>query len=261
MRPFSLSQALIGLTFAVLLVFFSFRFRFLTIGGAIASAVMGTVIFGLGGLPWAVPLLIFFFSSSLLSHRKNNVDIGSMFEKTATRDAWQVLANGGVGGILVVLQFLVTSDKYYLAYLGSIAAVTADTWGTEVGMFTKGKTFLITTFQPVPQGTSGGVSILGTALSISGAFLIALSGWWWLGEFSTGRFAQVAVAGVVGSLLDSILGATVQAQYKCSQCGRVTERLMHCNARTGMFRGFRWFTNDRVNGICAGAGALAAVLL
>ncbi len=261
MGPFSLSQTLIGLISAVLIGFVSFQFRFLTVGGAIAAAVLGTVIFGLGGLPWAVPLVIFFLSSSLLSNRRKDVDAGSVFEKTATRDTWQVLANGGIGGLLVVLQFLDTGNSYYLAYLASVAAVTADTWGTEIGVLTNGKTFLITTFRPVPRGTSGGVSILGTAASFSGALLIALSGWRWLGELSTGRLDQIVVAAVAGSLTDSILGAAIQAQFKCPRCGKVTERVTHCDAPARLFKGVRWLTNDWVNGMCAGSGALVGALL
>src|SRR5713226_6691618 len=135
---FSVSQVVLGFVFAILISFFSFYFRFLTTGGAFAAASLGTIIFGLGGFPWAVPLLIFFFSSNLLFKRNKTVETESVFEKTVPRDAWQVLANGGVGGVLAILQFFDSFDKFYLAYLGSVAAVTADTWGTEGGMLTSG---------------------------------------------------------------------------------------------------------------------------
>jgi len=45
-----------------------------------------------------------------------------------------VLANGGIGGILVFMNFLFPDERYCIAYLGAVAAATADTWRTEIGI-------------------------------------------------------------------------------------------------------------------------------
>jgi uncharacterized membrane protein len=70
------------------------------------------------------------------------------------------------------------------------------------------------------------------------------------------------LSGLAGSLVDSFLGATVQAIYECEGCGRETERhpAHTCGARTGFKRGWRWLDNDGVNFISsvAGAGIAAA---
>ena len=255
MGQFSFFQVCAGLVLALIVSFSSFRFRLLTVDGAIAAGVLGTVIFGLCGLSWAVPMIVFFFSSSLVSRSKPRTDSDLQFEKTSIRDSWQVLANGGVGGVLSFLQFLVPDDKWCVAYLGSVAAVTADTWGTEVGMLTTGRVFLITRLQRVPRGTSGGISVVGTLAGGSGALLIAVIGSWF-GDLSATATIHVGVAGMAGSLLDSLLGATVQGQYRCPRCGVITEKLRHCDSPAVLCGGYRWLSNDWVNLTCAVGGAL-----
>jgi uncharacterized membrane protein len=81
-----------------------------------------------------------------------------------------------------------------------------------------------------------------------------------------GLIALVAsLGGLVGSLLDSVLGAALQAQYICAVTGRYTER-SHTNGIPNSLRhGLRWFTNDTVNfastmAVTAFAAAVYAIL-
>ncbi len=149
-------------------------------------------------------------------------------------------------------------------YAGSLAAVTADTWGTEVGILFRGRPVDIRTFHRVEPGTSGGVSLPGMVGAISGALVIAVSSYPLLDYADILRGMElVIIAGLIGSLSDSFFGSTVQIQYKCCSCGKITERKIHCDAPATYLRGFRWITNDVVNLVCAvaGAGSAAAMLL
>ena len=131
----------------------------LSTSGAWAAALTGGLIFGLGGLPWAILLLAFFVSSSGLSRlfKRRKADVHEKFEKGSQRDWGQVLANGGVGTALVIIQTLMPeADWPWLAYAGALAAVNADTWATELGVLAKNTPRLITTWAQVERGTSGG---------------------------------------------------------------------------------------------------------
>jgi uncharacterized membrane protein len=68
-----------------------------------------------------------------------------------------------------------------------------------------------------------------------------------------------AVAGTLGALVDSLLGATVQATYWCGACGEPTEAAVHlrCGRPSTLVHGWRWMNNDAVNALATAAGALA----
>ena len=73
--------------------------------------------------------------------------------------------------------------------------------------------------------------------------------------------AGAVAGGMGGSLLDSLLGATVQAIYWCDRCGKETEQqLLRCGTVTRQMRGLPWLGNDMVNFIASLAGAALAAL-
>jgi uncharacterized membrane protein len=72
--------------------------------------------------------------------------------------------------------------------------------------------------------------------------------------------AVIVVSGLLGSLIDSLLGATLQAQYRCIKCGKMTERVVHCGVPATLLSGFRWLNNDFVNWCCAASGAICYIL-
>jgi uncharacterized protein (TIGR00297 family) len=270
-----------GFLIAAAIALIAFWMGLLSRSGAAAATALGTLVFGLGGLGWAVLLVVFFASSSgltrLFGRRKG--DLSATFSKGGRRDAGQVLANGGLAGLIVVLHALRPDWAWtWIAYSGVLAAVNADTWATELGVLSRTAPRLITTLRPVMRGTSGGVSLTGTLAALAGALLIGLSGGLlWPDpslnsiEFGSGlpalnlviRIAgAVAVAGLLGSLVDSLLGATVQAIYFCPVCEKETERhpLHTCGAPTELHRGLAWLNNDGVNALCSLAGGVAAIL-
>jgi uncharacterized protein (TIGR00297 family) len=252
------SQLLLGAFFALVVASGSYGLRFLTVSGALATFLLGVIVFGIGGWQWAVPIVTFFLLSSILSKygrsRKEHLD--ALFDKSYTRDWAQVASNGGLAGTMVLLSTLLPIYDFYPVYLGALAAVTADTWGTEIGVLAKGSTISVLSMRPVDPGTSGGISEQGTIAGATGAFVIALSGYWWYADAKTAII--VMLAGIAGSLGDSIIGATLQAQFRCDVCGKATERKMHCSRQTSRVAGVAWINNDFVNLFCSLLGALAA---
>lgn len=260
-------QFIIGTTMAGGIALLSRRARFLNASGSVATFILGAIIFGFGGWVWSIPVLTFFILSSLLSRvgKAAKMRYHLTFEKGSERDYAQVLANGGIAGLLMILTLFYPAPEFYLCYLAALAAATADTWGTEIGVLWGRRPRLITTFRPVVPGTSGGITAYGSLGAFIGAFLLSLSGSSFLpGEF-THRFIAVlfvvAFSGFLGSLVDSYLGATVQVQYQCPVCHKITERTVHCQgAPTTAIRGVQWMNNDWVNFLTTISGALFGYL-
>ena len=258
-----IGQFIIGVLLSAIVALASVKLKFLTHNGAAITFILAAFIFGLGGLKWSIPILTFFISSSVLSKvkKKENEKFDTFFEKTSKRDYLQVLANGGIGGVLVIYNQIFPNEVNYYIYLASLAAVCADTWATEIGTLHKRPTYNILNLQKIEQGISGGISIIGSLAAILGACIIALSGLAWSNIFYLNYFLLIIGAGLFGSFFDSILGATIQVQYKCQNCAKITERHIHCGEKTTQFRGFGWINNDAVNILASVSSALLIVII
>jgi uncharacterized protein (TIGR00297 family) len=225
----------------------------LTADGAAAATLVGMVLFARGGAPATAALLTFFVTSSALSRFRAAAKQAQQV-KGGTRDAWQVLANGGWATLWAGLG----GERGLGGCVGALAAAAADTWGTELGLLAQRPPRLITSLAVVAPGTSGGVTIQGLVAGVGGASLVGLAAQLGSRERSSRWLGAAIAAGLVGSLVDSLLGATLQAAYWCDRCGLVTEQPTHapCGQVTRLVRGVGWVDNDVVNGLATLAGSL-----
>lgn len=271
-----LTSLLLGFALSVIIAALAYWRGSLSRSGAAGALIVGTLIFGLGGWVWGIVLAVFFVSSSALSHFKERekAAVAEKFEKGHRRDLGQVLANGGLGAAIAALSALVPEsavprDVWFYLFIGVMATVTADTWATELGTLSKAAPRLITSGRTVEVGTSGGVSPLGTSVSLVGGLLIGLTAGVlgaaagllpWSAALVVGLVG--ALSGAAGSLLDSLMGATVQQIYYCDTCRKETERKVHrCGTTTRPLRGWGWMNNDLVNLLSSLGGGLVAVVL
>ncbi len=280
-------RLLLGLLLSAAIGAAAYWRKSLSASGVFGALLTGTLIFGFGGwIPGAL-LVAFFVSSSALSkfkaRGKAKRDAAAFFDKGATRDLGQVLANGGAATALAVTSGLTFASGAaalnllsYAAMLGALGAVTADTWATELGVLSRRRPRLITTLRPAPTGTSGAISLAGTAAALGGALLIATiqSALMPLDGAVTDRGALASLldttqsprlflaalgGGFLGALSDSLLGATVQARYINAKSGLPTERAVDASgAPNRLSRGLRWMTNDWVNFLSSLIGAALA---
>ncbi len=264
----------LGFAFSLLVAVFAYRQRSLSRSGVAGAVITGTLTLGLGGWAWGLALIAFFISSSLLTRwrRERKAALEGVFAKGGRRDLGQALANGGLAALLAVLSSLFPHPAWAAAFAGALAAATADTWATEVGVLNPTPPRLITTGQVVPPGTSGGVSRRGLLAAAAGALFLSAS-------FFLLRLAECDshitecqapgatiillgwIGGLAGSLFDSLLGATVQAIYRCPVCGQETERREHHGRATVLARGWAWLDNDWVNFLATVVGAGVAGIL
>ncbi|MFQ3610381.1 MAG: DUF92 domain-containing protein [Fimbriimonadales bacterium] len=230
----------LGLAGGVALI--AYRMRLLTWDGALGAVVVGMSIFGIGQLAGSVPLLVFFFSSSLLPRLLGRKNRGEQ------RTFVQVMANGGAPTLSAWLAWLLPehAETAWMAYTASLACAMGDTWATEIGTRFGGRPRLITNLSPVPPGTSGGVTLTGTLGALFGTAILCGIGAGAFG-FSAVQTLLCFIAGIVGVFADSLLGATLQGKYRCSVCGALTETPRHCQMPATRIRGQRWLDNNGVN--------------
>ena len=263
-------QLFIGILLGIIIGIIAWRVGALDRSGALAAAVSGGLIFGLGGFPWAVLLLTFFISSSALSRAfaRRKLELSEKFSKGGRRDWGQVFANGGLGALLAIVHTLRPGEAWpWIAFAGAMAAVNADTWATELGVLSPSPPRLITTRKTVERGASGGISIQGSLASLGGAALVgilaALLSALYYPSLSGILFLilMVVLGGLSGAFFDSLLGATVQAIYHCPVCDKETERhpVHVCGTETTHLRGWLWLNNDLVNFFASFVGAGTAV--
>ena len=253
-------RLVIGAALAAIVAAAATRARMLSPTGAIAAAIVGTAAVA-AGWSWGIVLVVFFVLTSTLSlsgaERKRVLTRGILAKESTIRDATQVLANGEVFAMAGIL-WLGTADPLFLAAGGgAIAASAADTWATETGIAFGGVPRSIISWRPMTRGASGGVTVAGLAGAVAGAAAMAatmlLIGW--------PRTVAVAalLAGVLGMVIDSVLGATLQARRFCADCRSETERpVHHCGRPTQLIGGVSWIENDLVNILATLSGAVIA---
>ncbi len=228
----------------------------LTAGGVLAAALVGTTIFAGAGLQGALLLGVFFVTASVLTYSGIPRRHGARRHGRTWR---QVIANGGVaaaGAALVPSHPAVG----WAVLTGALAAAQADTWATEIGTRSPHPPRLITGGRVVAAGTSGAVTPRGTIASLAGAAtlggvtsLLGVGAWTAVGA---------ALGGAIGSLADSILGATLQGHYHCDGCNQETEQRVHaCGSPSRLIGGAQWLDNDGVNLSATAIGALVALLV
>jgi uncharacterized protein (TIGR00297 family) len=179
--------------------------------GALAGALVCLLLYLYAG-PGAIAALLSVFilawvTTRFGSSRKLQLRIA---EKPDGRSASQVLANLGVTvGCVGLYALLGNNAIFLLAAAASLSEAAADTVSSEVGQASNDQARLITTWEQVPAGIDGAVSLQGTLAAIAAATLVSLVcvlggllPWKWLGIS--------AVAAVLGMFADSYLGASLQ---------------------------------------------------
>ncbi len=184
--------------------------RGVSTSGAIAGAVISFVLFASLG-PSAFVALVCLFVLTWLATRLGygHKQTRGTAERRDGRTASQVLANLGVAGAGAVLFVATGSELPILVVIAALSEAAADTLSSEYGQAVSDRAVLITTWESVPAGTDGGISLLGTVAGIGGASVITavcvggnLLGWRW--------FWIPVLAATLGMVIDSFLGAWLE---------------------------------------------------
>lgn len=216
-------EILLNILLNGLVVFGAFKKRALTFSGSLTAFMVGGILYYFGGfLSWLL-LILFFLSSSVINTLKKRRAVKPHSsvneEEKAGRSGRQVLANS-LPALGCLLLYVFSSDPvYYFSMVACIAGATADTWGSEIGILSKKRPFSITTLKPMEAGLSGGISQLGLVASLGGAAFISLILFFSShytpveGELTVGVLSLLILMGFFSSIIDSILGATIQEKF------------------------------------------------
>jgi len=130
-------------------------------------------------------------------------------ERREGRNAWQVLANLAVAALSSVV-FSATGNRVWLvAAVGALAEAATDTVASEIGQYRGPDPRLITTWERVPAGTDGGVTMVGSVVGMTAGLVIAAVAAVGGMILQAQLWIPVAV-GFAGMMIDSLLGATLQ---------------------------------------------------
>jgi uncharacterized protein (TIGR00297 family) len=194
---------------------YSVRAGKLTEAGACTGGLLGVLIF-LGARFTGLAMLgAFFLLGSTASSWKLPAKrrLGLAEENKGRRTAAQAFANGGVAAIASLCGWLYPAHAsiFQLMVAGSFAAATADTLSSELGNVYGRRYYDILTLRPGTRGVDGVVSVEGTALGLAGSVLMA--GLYGLGFGFSLHCLWIVLAGAVGNLADSVLGATLERRH------------------------------------------------
>lgn len=188
---------------------FLFRWNFLTRYGSFAAWLLGVYLLGVMGWKWFVPVVIFFITSVMFT----KIHSGATKKKKEfnVRNAWQVTANI-LWAVISSALFLITQNELFIYFfIAFVAAVTADTWASELGPVLNKRSFSLTDFRMHKAGITGGLSFFGTIASFAGAFFISsVSYFIFFGEWNWALITLISFSAFLACFADTLLGTFVE---------------------------------------------------
>jgi uncharacterized protein (TIGR00297 family) len=203
---------LLFLLFLISVCALTVKFGKLTLAGALTGGLVALALYLGFGLKGIAHLAAFFLPAILATslHKKQKQAITLSIADETKRDAYQVLANGGVAALCALLSVLFPADISILSVMmtASFSSAIADTLSSELGTLYGTKFYNVLTFRKDKRGENGVVSIEGFLIGLAGSVLIAAVYALCFGFGSA--FYIIIVAGTFGNLSDSVLGATLE---------------------------------------------------
>jgi uncharacterized protein (TIGR00297 family) len=191
--------------------YFLLKWGMLSRYGSLTAWLIGVYLLILAGWDWMLPVLFFFVTSvvftkiSPVNRSKKNGYNG--------RNAWQVLANI-LWALLSSLLYLTTKNVFFIYFfIAFVAAVTADTWASEIGPVFNKKSFSLADWKMHKSGITGGISFSGTVAALAGSFLVsALSYFLFFEKWNWTIIGMLSIAAFLSCFADTFLGAFIEGK-------------------------------------------------
>lgn len=226
----------------LIILIYAYQRQSITLDGMAAAQVTASVLYALGHWTLAWALVVFFILGSLTTKLTNARKAALQAESEGGPRNWrQVAANSWPAVFLVVLVRLTGQEAYLLVAYAVFAAAASDTFASELGVLTEAPVYSLIPWRRVPRGLSGGVSMAGLGFSLLGSLLLAGFAY---PIFGGEGYLLVGGLGFLGSVIDSLLGSTLQVKYLNSQ-GQLQDQPSQPDQLPSA--GLSWMTNSLVN--------------
>jgi uncharacterized protein (TIGR00297 family) len=206
----NLQMVVIAVIVAFAFGYFAFRYRTADLSGLFSIALVGIILIVFAEASWMLVMLTFFILGSAATRYKYGFKkkLGIEQGQGGARGYRNVFANGLAASAAAVLYGVFVRPEFIVLYVGCVATAAADTLASEIGV-TGGEPYMITTFEKVPVGTNGGVTLTGEFVAVLGGLAVSLVA---LGlKIITPEMVVICtVAGFIGTNIDSIVGATLE---------------------------------------------------
>lgn len=225
-----------------LIVFFS---KAITYYGSL-FAMLIVFIFGfLGSIKALIFLLVSYFISFIISFvRKKIIKINK--EKSERRNIKQIFVNGICGSISIIIYNLTNDKLFMILAIICIGGCLIDSISSDIGSLSKTMPIDIIGFKKMKNNVSGGITILGTTSALVAAILLGILA----GILFKIKIIKIFIISLLifsQTIIDSILGSTLQVKYKCLACGEIIEEKFHCQIETKIYKGYKFINNNIVN--------------
>ncbi len=192
--------------------FLLYHFKILTRYGSLAAWLLGIYLLSVGGYVWTLPVVAFFISSVVFTKIRGAI-LGRTHNKGAGRNAWQVVANI-IWALLSSLFYLLTgSEVFIILFIVFVAAVTADTWASELGPLFSRRSYSLADMRWKKAGTTGGVSFAGSIAALAASLFIASLSWVvFFEQWDTTRVGLITLSAFLACFSDTLLGAFVEGR-------------------------------------------------
>lgn len=216
----------------------------LTYLGGLLSFVYFTVSSLIAPPSVVAVIMILFIAEAVVS--KLVVKIGKIKKKSHPRGGYQIFANVFASLVFVLLYAFTQRRIFMLVTVVVLAEEFADSVASAVGRLSRNKPIDIIRLKRVERGISGGISPVGSLSAAIAAFLgVAIL--FVFEDMSLVTYLTASVIAFFGTIIDSILGSSVQSLYKCNICGSLTESKTHCTAPAERIKGIFFVDNATVN--------------
>lgn len=182
------------------------------LSGGIFAFFYGLIVGFFGGFRWLLIMLFFLILTHIITKTEfkykkiKRINEGNKGERSIPN----IIANGLIPLIIALLSNHLSEIDATFLFTVALSVSAADTFASEIGSLSK-KVYLITNFKRVEPGTNGGISALGTFAALIGSInisLISLGVLW--GEYPFNYFVLSVLLGLVGCMIDSLLGALLE---------------------------------------------------